>query len=127
MVYTYSSVTLFHVQTEVDPCLPTPCGPNSLCRVVGGHAVCSCQEGYLGSPPSCRPECVVSSECPQNRACMSQKCRDPCPGTCGLQAQCQVVNHNPICSCPPHFTGDPFIRCIEEGENNLTNAINYEI
>ena len=73
--------------------------------------MCSCVQGYIGSPPSCRPECVVSSECPQNEACSSQKCRDPCPGTCGVGARCEVINHNPICTCPPRYTGDPFVRC----------------
>lgn len=67
--------------------------------------------GYIGSPPSCRPECVTNNECPHNEACSNQKCRDPCPGTCGINAKCQVINHNPICSCPPRFTGDPFSRC----------------
>jgi hypothetical protein len=93
------------------PCNPSPCGPNSQCREINGQAVCSCLTGYIGSPPTCRPECVVSSECPQNQACNNQKCTDPCPGTCGLQARCNVINHNPICSCPSGFTGDPFTRC----------------
>lgn len=97
-----------------DPCKPSPCGPFSQCRVVNGHAVCSCQANYIGTPPSCKPECVVSTECPQDRACVNQKCVDPCPGTCGLNARCQVVNHNPICSCNPGFTGDPFTRCLKE-------------
>ncbi|EAT34892.1 AAEL012905-PA [Aedes aegypti] len=94
-----------------NPCNPSPCGPNSQCREINGQAVCSCVPGYIGSPPTCRPECVVSSECPQNQACNNQKCRDPCPGTCGVGARCSVVNHNPICSCPERYTGDPFIRC----------------
>lgn len=101
-------------QPVTDPCKPSPCGPFSQCRVVNGHAVCSCQTNYIGTPPSCKPECVVSTECPQDRACVSQKCVDPCPGTCGLNARCQVVNHNPICSCNPGFTGDPFTRCLKE-------------
>jgi hypothetical protein len=70
--------------------------------------------GYIGTPPSCRPECVVSADCPQDKACLNQKCKDPCPGTCGQNARCQVVNHNPICSCPPGHTGDPFNRCFKE-------------
>lgn len=36
---------------------------------------------------------------------------DPCPGTCGLGARCVVINHNPICSCPPGQEGDPFNKC----------------
>lgn len=97
----------------VNPCAPSPCGPFSECRMFNGHAVCSCQSGYVGSPPSCRPECMVSSECALNRACVNQKCADPCPGTCGLNARCQVINHNPICSCHAGFTGDPFTRCLK--------------
>lgn len=93
------------------PCQPSPCGPNSQCREINNQAVCSCVQGYIGSPPSCRPECVVSSECKQNEACSNFKCIDPCSGTCGLSARCQVINHNPICSCPERFEGDPFIRC----------------
>lgn len=97
-----------------NPCVPSPCGPYSQCRVVNDHAVCSCQPNYIGHPPACKPECTVSSECPQNRACINNKCQDPCPGTCGINARCQVVNHNPICSCPQNYVGDPFVRCIIE-------------
>lgn len=94
-----------------DPCNPSPCGPNSQCRNVNEQAVCSCLPNYITSPPGCRPECVVSNECPQNRACANQKCVDPCPGTCGLNARCNVINHSPICSCKSEYTGDPFTRC----------------
>lgn len=97
-----------------NPCQPSPCGPYSQCRVINGHAVCSCQAGYVGFPPSCRPECVVSADCPQDKACLNQKCRDPCPGTCGVNARCQVVNHNAVCSCLPGFTGDPIVNCAKE-------------
>jgi hypothetical protein len=97
----------------VDPCNPSPCGPNSQCRKVNEQAVCSCLLEYVGSPPNCRPECVVSSECPQNRACHKFKCANPCTGTCGIGARCEVINHNPICSCPSGLTGDPFLRCYE--------------
>lgn len=100
------------METPKNPCQPSPCGPNSQCREINGQAVCSCVAGFIGSPPTCRPECVTSAECALNRACVNQKCIDPCPGTCGLNALCQVVNHNPICSCPPGQTGDPFTRCL---------------
>lgn len=98
----------------MDPCSPSPCGPYSICREVNKYAVCSCHPNCIGTPPSCRPECMISSECALNLACINQKCLDPCPGTCGISARCQVVNHNPICSCLNGFTGDPFIRCIPE-------------
>lgn len=97
-----------------NPCEPSPCGPYSVCKNVNDHAVCSCQTNYIGTPPGCRPECVVSSECPQNRACINQKCSDPCIGICGIKARCQVINHNPICSCPSGLIGDPFVQCKPE-------------
>jgi len=111
---THKSLCFFSLTSVPEvkqPCSPSPCGPNSQCRVINEQAVCSCVPGFIGSPPSCRPECVVSSDCGLNEACSNQKCRDPCPGTCGVGARCQVISHNPICSCPSGLMGDPFTRC----------------
>ena len=99
------------LQEPINPCVPSPCGPNSQCRVLNDQAVCSCLENYIGLPPSCRPECVLSTECPADKACINQKCQDPCPGTCGLNAECRVRNHSPLCQCRSRFTGDAFTRC----------------
>lgn len=95
----------------MDPCSPSPCGPNSKCREVNGQAVCTCLPEYRGIPPNCRPHCVVNAECPAHLACLNKKCTDPCPNTCGLRALCTTKNHNPICTCPVGFTGDPFSLC----------------
>ena len=95
----------------VNPCQPNPCGPNSQCREINSQAVCSCLPNYIGTPPGCRPECVGSSECSLDKACINQKCSDPCPGVCGTNAKCNVNNHSPICSCQSGYTGDPFSRC----------------
>lgn len=104
-------MNIYTAPKPVNPCNPSPCGPNSQCREVNGQAVCSCLPTYSGSPPGCRPECVVTAECPQDKACVNQKCVDPCPGTCGINAKCVVINHSPICSCQAEHTGDPFTRC----------------
>lgn len=96
---------------ETNPCQPSPCGPNSQCRESKGQAICSCLPLFVGVPPNCRPECVVSSECLSNLACINQKCVDPCPGTCGESARCNVINHSPICVCKHGLTGNPFTRC----------------
>lgn len=98
----------------VDPCQPSPCGPNADCRIVNSTAVCTCRPEYIGTPPSCRPECVMSSQCPKDKACLKQRCQDPCPGVCGLNAQCQVYNHSPFCSCLPGYTGAAFSSCYPE-------------
>lgn len=99
------------VQEYINPCVPSPCGPNSQCRDIGGTPSCSCMPNFIGSPPNCRPECVINQECQSSLACIQQKCRDPCPGSCGFGAQCSVINHTPICTCPEGFTGDPFVNC----------------
>jgi hypothetical protein len=99
---------------------------HSVCCVVSEHTACSCQAGYYGSPPACRPECIMSTECPQDKACAHQKCVDPCPGTCVLNTRCQVVNHSPICTCIVGFIGDPFIQCIkEESKPCLSSVFNF--
>lgn len=117
-LYFLNSLNAAPIDSNV--CYPSPCGPNSQCREINGQAVCSCVQDYVGSPPMCRPECVQSSECPLNQACFNQKCRDPCAGTCGIGAMCTVVTHNPICSCPSRFTGNPFTRCQPIGNSLLS-------
>ena len=95
----------------VDPCNPDPCGPYSQCRRQDNIAACSCLPGYVGTPPNCRPECRIHSECASNLACINEKCRDPCPGACGAFAECEVINHNAVCRCQQGYEGDPFTGC----------------
>lgn len=126
-------LTFFFIVEEVqreppiNPCEPSPCGPNSRCLVSESrYAICSCLPGYRGSPPVCQPECTASYECPQNRACVNLKCIDPCPGTCGIGARCEVINHNPICSCP-NSKGNPFVSCDYDDETERTPEPNLPI
>lgn len=108
----YNLFTLsIEISEPVRPCEPSPCGPNSICREAQGQTVCACLTGYVGNPPNCRPECIQSTDCPPSLACINRKCQDPCPGSCGHNAICKVHNHNPICTCPPKFTGSPFSHC----------------
>lgn len=94
-----------------NPCIPSPCGPNSQCRAIGTTPACSCLPNYIGRSPNCRPECTINAECPGNKACQNERCKDPCPGSCGPQATCRVMKHSPVCSCLPSYTGDPFAGC----------------
>lgn len=96
----------------VNPCQPSPCGPNAQCRVVNDSPSCTCSLGFVGAPPNCKPECVSNSECSASLACVNQKCRDPCPGACGSNTECRVVSHTPMCVCISGYTGDPFTQCI---------------
>ena len=100
----------------INPCIPSPCGSNSECRVMDQRAVCSCVSGMYGAPPNCRPECIIHEDCPSNRACIRQKCEDPCIGACGFNAVCSTQKHKPICSCLERHEGDPYAGCnIREG------------
>lgn len=97
-----------------DPCYLSPCGLNSQCAISADNTPsCSCLPTFIGSPPNCRPECHVNSECPTNQACIKQKCTDPCVGLCGFNALCQVTLHQARCTCPESYTGDPFTICSE--------------
>lgn len=95
---------------NIDPCNPSPCGPNAICS---NNGVCSCLPEYHGDPYfSCRPECVLSSDCAPTQACARNKCVDPCRDMCGLNAECQVYNHVAVCSCPSGMSGNAFYECF---------------
>lgn len=93
---------------EADPCNPSPCGANALCD----NGICTCLPEYQGDPyRNCRPECILNNDCPRNQACVRNKCKDPCLGTCGQNAECNVINHIPMCSCLKGFSGNAFVIC----------------
>lgn len=119
-LYSDLTITIYYYIIEVtpipkpsgNPCVPSPCGPNSQCRVIDGLPACSCLPNYVGRAPNCRPECVINEGCPGNLACQNEQCVDPCPGSCGVNTYCNVVKHNPVCICNEGYTGDPFTECI---------------
>ena len=100
------------VEAPLNPCNPSPCGANAVCKERNGAGSCTCLPEYTGDPyAGCRPECVLNTDCDRAKACVRNKCVDPCPGTCGLNAECRVVNHAPSCSCLPGYTGNPLSSC----------------
>lgn len=100
------------IEETLNPCIPSPCGANAICKEQNGAGSCSCLQEYFGNPYElCRPECTVNTDCPSNKACMGNKCLDPCPGTCAQSAICHVYNHSPTCSCNYGYTGDPYKYC----------------
>lgn len=107
----YKPSPITPIVKPINPCQPSPCGQNSECKVINESPACSCLPTFIGLPPNCRPECSINSECPANRACMNQKCVDPCPGSCGINTQCTVINHTPSCTCDAQYSGDPFQGC----------------
>jgi hypothetical protein len=106
------------IPPQLDPCNPSPCGSNAECKKVGEYHACSCLPNMKGVPPNCRPECIINTECPYNQACVRNKCQDPCLGSCGINSECHVINHSPICSCVKGYVGDPFRICeMPKGRN----------
>lgn len=105
----------------LNPCQEScnPCGPNSQCRAFGETPSCQCNSGYIGSPPNCRPECVLNADCPTQLACINNKCQNPCEGSCGAGAECHVIGHTVSCVCPPPYTGNPFVQCIIEQQQPI--------
>lgn len=66
----------------------------------------------IGTPPNCRRECTINSECDLSKACKNFKCVDPCgSNVCGINAYCNVVSHSPLCNCNNGYTGNAFIEC----------------
>lgn len=108
-----------------NPCLPSPCGPFSQCQNINGIPSCSCLPTYMGSPPTCRPECTINSDCPSTRACINERCRDPCLGSCGLNAICNVFNHIPSCNCMQSYSGDPFTGCTYQPPRKLSMSCTF--
>lgn len=110
-------------QERPTPCVPSPCGANAICREHYGAGSCTCLPEYIGNPyEGCRPECVLNSDCPSDKACIRNKCQDPCPGTCGQNANCQVIKHLPSCVCYAGYIGDPFKYCsIQRDERKKIN------
>lgn len=98
-----------------------PCGPHSECNANGVEYTCKCLSEMINRPPNCRPECSTDSHCPDETLCINYRCRDPCAiGICGTAAECNVLNHKPICKCPTHYDGDPYIECILNQANRST-------
>lgn len=83
-------------------------------KVLIGHV-------YLCLEP--RPECVANQDCPNNKACINQACRDPCresANVCAANAECRVQQHRPYCFCRDGLTGNAHSYCYES-ECHVTN------
>lgn len=113
-VQIYSKYFQIDAPVDQNPCIPSPCGPYSNCKVVNNQASCSCIENEYGSAPYCQPECTINSDCSSQEICMNHKCRRACSDDCGLNADCFVRNHIPVCVCKQGFNGNPYEKCVPE-------------
>lgn len=110
-------------------------------------AVCSCPPGHSGNPLShcSRAECLDHTECRGDMACRNGVCVNPCAGSCGVNANCEVSlaqiysirnlfttvrslqtrNHVPVCSCLRGYTGDPFNSCRLQDPRKYNKTLPY--
>ncbi|KAF4527456.1 hypothetical protein B566_EDAN016259, partial [Ephemera danica] len=112
----------------VSLCVGNICGENAKCTVAKHRETCSCLAGYFGNPfllwfehckegyigdpfMSCQPECKNDADCSATKACQFPQCIDPCQDHCGVNANCEVQNHEAQCNCPESMTGDPKVFC----------------
>lgn len=106
----------------VNPCITLqPCSTPARCEVSPTLPVrtmiCSCPPGYVSSGKGiCRPvtpilevACEIDKDCTSNHACVTSVCKNPCE--CGLNTDCQIKDHKPVCACRPGFIGDPRTGC----------------
>lgn len=99
-------------EEETTPCNPSPCGPNAICKEKNSAGACTCLSEYFGDPYlGCRPECVTNNDCQLDKACSNNKCVDPCKKACGINAECTVSHHTPICLCVKGYEGNPVVSC----------------
>ena len=79
--------------------------------------LCTCENCLLLVAPSTvapiTAGCDNNNECPSHTACRNRLCINPCAqdDPCASNAICRVANHQPICTCPDGFVGDPTISC----------------
>ena len=122
-----------------DPCREPsdPCGVNTDCETIDHRPVCQCPVGWAGNPHiqcyqskflllghilgqcltfSSVDQCLTNADCPLTKACISDKCVDPCLSTfCGERAQCNVEFHKSHCYCPQGLQGNPLVKCLSVG------------
>ena len=63
--------------------------------------------------PTLAAGCANDDECPDHTACENRLCINPCAyrDPCARNAYCKVLNHQPVCTCPDGYIGDPKTEC----------------
>jgi len=71
--------------------------------------------------------CQSDAECGLSEQCLQGQCNNPCErqGSCGLNANCNVINHVKHCSCPAGFTGGSEIECVRRMYNLNHKIVKY--
>lgn len=102
----------------LNPCThgPTQCGREAECLAQNHRANCVCPQGTQGNPLiSCvRGVCQYNEDCRDDEACdrLNRVCRPVCDAdSCAPTARCEGHRHQPVCTCQPGTTGNPYVEC----------------
>lgn len=104
---------------DINECSKNPCPINTKCKNNMGSYACECRNGTIKDENSgtCRLPglCYSDKDCSDTATCHDKQCVNPCDKImpCGLDANCVVAGHNPICECPPGSQGDPYVKCAK--------------
>lgn len=79
------------------------------------NIICFPGVGYVSTVPIEDPGCRSDDNCPDNQSCRNRQCVSPCAvaNPCANNAICTVAGHQPKCTCPEDFTGNPNINCYQ--------------
>lgn len=72
-----------------------------------------CGSGEICEGLICSTGCRSDEGCSQEKKCSANQCVDVCnsPTACGTNAECTVINHNKLCTCPQPLVGNPLEYC----------------
>lgn len=95
------------------PCADVICGPHAYCKPDGAEAYCICEEGWTYNPSDIAAGCVDIDECDASVQGSS--------GRCGQNALCTNTPGGYTCQCPPGFSGNAAVQCIDLDECSKPN------
>lgn len=107
-----------------NPCaISNICNPDQECRVLDTlplrTVMCQCPPDTVADITGhCRaiipdqPQCHVDGDCSDRDKCIKGRCIEACKvDSCGINAQCNSIHHQALCTCPHGFIGNPHLEC----------------
>lgn len=107
-----------------NPCTHTDiCTPDQQCKVLNTlplrTIICQCPpDTIVDSNGRCRsvvhlqPQCTLDTDCLETDKCVRGGCILACRfDRCGVNALCNSINHQAVCTCAEGYVGNPHVEC----------------